>query len=377
MSVNIMKIVHVVPFYYPVIGGVENVAQTIAEYMASKGNDVYVLTYNRLREGGANSLPRNEIIKNVHVIRLKANLAWSHGTYSSELSGVLERLNPDLVHVHVWRHPHVFQIAELKDKLGFKAILHSHAPFYKLSQLGPLIWFYHRSIDCAKSASLKKYDVIIALTPHEKNVFLEKFGVENKRIVVIPNGIQAIPYLSNSKGTETLTVLYVGRISREKNVLLLVKAMNYVQIKNAAVKLVVAGPDEGLVGGLKQYSAKNNINFNYLGSVSEEAKYSLYDNCTIFVNPSLYEGFGISLMEAQAFGKPCVITGNGGQLWSAPPGQTSLHVKPDPVAMGRTISLLLSDKLLYKMLSDNAYTWACQHVWSKILPQYDSVYELT
>jgi glycogen synthase len=46
-----MKIVHVAPFYHPVIGGVEDVVKHIAEHMASKKHEVYVVTYNRVRGG--------------------------------------------------------------------------------------------------------------------------------------------------------------------------------------------------------------------------------------------------------------------------------------------------------------------------------------
>jgi hypothetical protein len=85
-----------------------------------------VVTYNRLRNGGVGSLPREEVINGVHVIRLKPDLTWSNGTYSSELPQVIRRLKPDIVHVHVWRYPHVFQVARLKRELGVKAIPHNY-----------------------------------------------------------------------------------------------------------------------------------------------------------------------------------------------------------------------------------------------------------
>ena len=62
-----MRIVHVVPFYTPVIGGVEEVARKIAEYTASRGYETYVVTYNRFRNGGVGSLPREEIGRHLWV----------------------------------------------------------------------------------------------------------------------------------------------------------------------------------------------------------------------------------------------------------------------------------------------------------------------
>ncbi len=371
-----MRIVHVTPFYHPVVGGVEEVVSRIAEYMASRGNEVYVVTYNRLRRGGIGSLPRKEVISGVEVRRIRPDFIWSYGTYSSELPEVIEGLRPDIVHVHVWRHPHVFQIAKLKERMGFKAILHTHAPFHKMSQLGVPTWLYHKTVDCFMKGVLRKYDKIIALTPHERKILVKKLGVEEEKVVIIPNGIDdSFSNSSECRINIDPIVLYVGRISRQKNIDLLVKAMEWVR-NEALAKLVLAGPDEGLITKLKSYAQRHNISFDYLGMVSEEEKRRLYCECSIFAHPAIYEPFGITLLEAQSFGKPCIITGDGGQMYVAPPGRTSLHAKPNPKSFGEAMSLLLSDKTLYERLSANAREWAKQHLWSRILPIYDKIYSL-
>jgi len=370
-----MRIVHVAPFYHPIIGGVEEVVKRVAEYMVSKGNEVYVLTYNRLRVNGKGALPREETINDVHVIRLKPNVTWTHGTYSTELPEVLRKLKPDIAHVHVWRHPHVFQVARLKEGMGFKIILHSHAPFHAFSQLGVTTWLYHRAVDWLMKKALKRYDTLIALTPHERSTLVEKLSVEEEKVVIIPNGIDdgLVNSAQNMIRTEPV-VLYLGRVSMSKNVDLLVKAMRYVKKEVTNASLVIAGPDEGLALKLKRYAQKHDIDFRYLGVVSESEKGRLYSECSVFAHPALYEPFGITLLEAQAFGKPCVITGEGGQVYAAPPGRTSLHARPNPRDFGEAISLLLKDRELYEKLSANAREWASQHSWSKILPRYDEVY---
>jgi len=370
-----MRIVHVAPFYPPIIGGVEEVVKRIAEYMAFKGAEVHVLTYNRLRTGGVGSLSREETINNVHVVRLKPDIMWSHGTYSTELPEALRRLRPDLVHVHVWRHPHVYQVAKLKKRLGFKAVLHTHAPFHTFSQLGVATWLYHKAVDWLMKKVLRRYDNLIALTPHERRILVEKLDVQEQKVVIIPNGID--DGLVNLDGNTVKTdhmLLYLGRISRLKNVDLLVKAMMYVMEEVPDAKLVLAGPDEGLAIKLRGCMQKHYMNFRYLGVVSESEKGKLYGECAVFAHPAVYEPFGITLLEAQAFGKPCVITGEGGQKYVAPPGKTSLYAKSNPKDFGEAISLLLSDKELYKKLSANAKEWASRHSWLKILPKYDEVY---
>jgi glycosyltransferase involved in cell wall biosynthesis len=359
-----------------VVGGVEEVVKHIAEYMVSRSHDVHVVTYNRLRRGDVGSLPREEVINGVRVIRLRPRITWSHGTYSTELARMLERLQPDLVHVHVWRHPHIFQVAKLKKKLKFKAVIHTHAPFHKLNQLGLITWLYHKAVDKIGGGVLREYDAVVALTPHEKNLLVGKLGVKPEKITIIPNGIN--DEISNInidvEERKDPMVLYVGRVSRSKNVDLLVKAMR-ILAKKMVAKLVLAGPDEDLVAKLERYSMKYGIDFHYMGQVSELKKYELYSECTLFAHPAIYEPFGITLLEAQAFGKPCVITGIGGQLYVAPSGMTSLYAVPNPKDFGEKIATLLMNERLYKELSGNAKKWALQHLWLKILPKYDKLYD--
>lgn len=373
-----MRIVHVTPFYYPVIGGVEEIARRIAGYIASKGYDVHVVTYNRLRQDGRVSLPEDEAIDVIHIRRIKPNFTWNSGTYSAELPWVLRELRPDIVHVHCWRHPHVFQVAKLKKKLKFKTVVHTHAPFHKLNQLGLATWLYHKAIDQIRRSVLREYNAVVAITPHEKNLLVRKLGVKSEKITIIPNGIDDKISNINSNTAENKdeepVILYVGRVSRSKNLDLLIKAMRVLTRKKMA-KLVFAGPDENLVAKLKRYSRKYGINLHYMGQVSDVVKCKLYGGCTIFAHPAVYEPFGITLLEAQAFGKPCVITGDGGQLYAAPPEVTSLHAMPNPEDFGEKMATLLMNEKLYKELSNNAKKWALRHLWSKILPEYDRLYD--
>lgn len=359
-----MRVVHVTPFYHPVVGGVERVARKICEYLTNSGYDVYVLTYNRMREGGKGSLPRTEEINGVKVIRLKPSFTWSHGTYSPELQSTLMDLRPDLVHVHVWRHPHVFQVIKLKEKMKFKAILHTHAPFHTIGQLGVITWFYHRSVDLLLKGYLRKYDAVVSLTPQERALLMRKFGADS---VVIPNGIEKRHIKWSRKGDY---VLYTGRMAKAKNLDLLIKAMEYVK---APLKLV--GPDEGYVKRILDLARELRADVEWLGVVSEDELDRAYSGSALLAHPAHYEPFGITLLEAQAHGKPCVITGWGGQLYAAPPLKTSLYARPDPREMGITINRLLEDQELYQRLSRNAFEWAKKHVWDNILPRYVDLYE--
>jgi len=369
-----MKVVHVAPFYIPVVGGVEEVVKRVAEFLAVRGYSVYVITYNRLRCGGIGSLPRYENINGVHVIRLRPDFTWSHGSYSSELPAVLRELRPDIVHVHVWRHPQVFQVARLKRRLGFKAVLHGHAPFHKFSQLGLATWLYHRFVDAFLINYLKLYDVYIALTPYEAEKAVQ-LGLKKDKVIIIPNGVSEDSCRKDDvTNRDEGVVLYLGRLSKAKNVDLLVKAMVFVSKAVSKASLVLAGPDEGIVKSLIEFARKKNIRLQYLGLVSEAVKHELYLKSYVYAFPSLYEPFGITLLEAAQHGLPSVITGFGGQLYSAPPNIASVWAKPNPLDYAQGIIELLTNESLWRKISENAMKWSQNFLWSRILPKYEKLY---
>jgi glycosyltransferase involved in cell wall biosynthesis len=367
-----VRIVHITPFYTPVVGGVEEVVRRIAEYMMLRGYEVFVVTYNRLRSSGVSAQPRQEVINGVHLIRIKPDFTWSYGTYSSELPEVIRGLKPNIVHVHVWRHPHVIQMARLRRESRFKAIIHGHAPFHRLNQLGLITWAYHRLFDMFGRSYLRSYDRYIALTRHEAEK-VRRLKLSNK-VITIPNGIKEDKCVVNENTKKDYEVLYLGRISRSKNLNLLLKAMTYVAENVKEAELILAGPDEGLVKNIINYARKRGMRVRYLGQVSEEEKHRLYVESTIYALPSLYEPFGITLLEAGIHGIPAVITGEGGQLYAAPPNKTSLWAKPNPKDYAEAITTLLTDKKLREKLSHGAREWAQQFTWNKILPKYEELY---
>ncbi|ADY01300.1 glycosyl transferase group 1 [Vulcanisaeta moutnovskia 768-28] len=194
------------------------------------------------------------------------------------------------------------------------------------------------------------------------------------RIEVIPNGVEEDRCDVNSNAKANNQVLYLGKISKSKNINLLIKAMNYVTKEMKSAKLILAGPDEGLIHDILNYAERHGINTQYMGEVSEELKHKLYLESTIYALPSLYEPFGITLLEAGIHGTPSTITGNGGQAEAAPPNLASLWAEPKPEKYGEAITTLLTDEELRKKLKTQAKEWAQKHLWNKVLPRYEELY---
>jgi glycosyltransferase involved in cell wall biosynthesis len=147
-------------------------------------------------------------------------------------------------------------------------------------------------------------------------------GVEN--VVVIPNGVRIPDEVGPP--AEPPEVLYVGRLSPEKNVDTLVEALG-------DQNLVVAG--DGPLRALVPHA---------LGAVPHTEVERLLERASVLVAPCEREGFGLAAAEAMAFGRPVVAAAGGGLLELVADGETGLLVPPrDAGALREAVLRLLAD----------------------------------
>ena len=119
----------------------------------------------------------------------------------------------------------------------------------------------------------------------------------NKKCFIIPNGINFNEIKLAKPSKEHFEVLYVGRLIKEKNVEFLIKTIK----GKYSLGIIGSGPElERLKKIASHYS-----NIKVLGPV--ENAYSYMKSCKVFVSPSKREGFGITIIEAFACGKPVVV----------------------------------------------------------------------
>ena len=154
------------------------------------------------------------------------------------------------------------------------------------------------------------------ITPSQttKDDLIKFYKADEKKIHVIPLGFESndrFPMTdSQSIGHWSLDTghyfLFIGRIETKKNVKTLIQAFEECQKKNPTIKLVLAGKPGA--GGEKILKNLNNENIIVTGYISEEEKNALLKNALAFVFPSLYEGFGIPLLEAMDANIPIIAS---------------------------------------------------------------------
>lgn len=222
---------------------------------------------------------------------------------------------------------------------------------------------------------------IFAVSNFTKNELM-KIGVHENKISVIKNGVNIyqksnIIECNEIKDKYGLSgkqiILTVARLDVHKGQDMVLKALPSVLklIQNAHYVIVGTGSEEGKLRNLiNDYGLNNNVTIT--GFIPEEELKKFYSICDIFIMTSRYlknkksiEGFGLTFLEANSFGKP-VIGGNTGGIPDAiVDGETGLLVDPENVQeISESIIKLLSDKELSLRLGENgkervsnSFTW--------------------
>ena len=197
-------------------------------------------------------------------------------------------------------------------------------------------------------------------------------------VTVIPNGIT----LAEWTNTETMPLTgqvklaFWGKLFSKKGLDTLIRAFALLsrEFPDTHLYLAGSGPEEGLYRELaRDLGISPKVHF--MGKLHHETLKSLAASSDICVFPSQYEGFGISILEAMALGKPVVTSNRGGQLDFVVHGKNALLVDPgDPELLAACLARLAKDAELRRSLGKEARKTAEKYDWGRIAPLYEELY---
>jgi alpha-maltose-1-phosphate synthase len=252
------------------------------------------------------------------------------------MAGAVEA--PDIVHCHTW-YSHLAGCLA-RPLTGARLVLTTHSlePHrpWKVEQLGTA---YHATAWIERTA-YENADGVVAVSEAMKADVQALYGVAPERVRVIHNGIDPDEYrprhapdvLRRHRVDPDLPiVLFVGRITRQKGILHLVRAIRHLDA-GVQVVLCAGAPDTPEIAAemaalVEEATVASAAKIVWIPTMLPKADViALYSHASVFVCPSVYEPFGIINLEAMACETPVVASAVGGIPEIVVPGETGTLV---------------------------------------------------
>jgi glycosyltransferase involved in cell wall biosynthesis len=221
----------------------------------------------------------------------------------------------------------------------------------------------------------ERADIIIAISNNTKNDIVDVYGINPDKIKVVYLGNSLVPAsarLEQSKIDKDY-ILFVGKRGYYKNFNFFISSIAYILKKEKDLSLICAGGDA--------FNSEELATFNLLG-ISNKVQYrfvdetilaELYKNALFFVFPSLYEGFGIPVLESFACSCPIILSNRG----SLPEvgGAAAIYIDPDNKDdIVDKVERMLYDKNLRQEMIKNGKLQLEKFSWVNTVDETEAIY---
>jgi glycosyltransferase involved in cell wall biosynthesis len=230
-------------------------------------------------------------------------------------------------------------------------------------------------------------DKIIAVSKQTAEDLIEFFKVDPAKIDVVYQGchsnykqrftIEQLESIKKKHGLPKNYILNVGTIEPRKNLLLLIRALAEIP-KNERLPVMIIGKETAYAAIVKEEANRLGVmdDITFLKNIPFADFPAIYQAAQVFVYPSLFEGFGIPLIEAIESGVP-VITSTGSCFLEAA-GPSALYVNPhQPLDMKEALLKVIADQGLRRKMIDEGHDYVKQFrpeiIAEKIMETYKSI----
>ncbi|MFJ9592129.1 glycosyltransferase family 4 protein [Streptomyces virginiae] len=364
-------VLQITPYYPPHLGGLERVVLHLSRCLAPR-HDVRVVT-TTLGSGGA---PRRAREDGVTVRRHRATELAHTAIAPGLLGSLLAAPRGAVLHAHC-AHALLPETVALAARLRRQSfVLHFHLDVDASGRLGGLLPAYKKHVfgRVARAAA-----AVIVLTEQQARFVEEAYRVPPARVHVVPNGVGP-EFFRPAPAPDTapapaaaerpLRLLYVGRLSAQKNVARLLDAIS---LAESPLGLRIVGGGE-LDADLRARAAALGLGerVEFTGPLYDGDLLAAYADADVFVLPSDREGMPLAALEAMAAALPVLATdvpGNRELLRGV-----GLLAAPDPASLAAAVDRLASDPALRGRLAGRSAERARRHTWEEVTRQVELVY---
>lgn len=329
METSTLKILLIMPFYYPHRGGSQKYAEEIYASMVKNHPNVRidVLAYNTDKTKEYEEYRGSRIYRIPCWNVIPARFALPNPLALIKMLKKLEQNNYDFVNTHIRFFDPTWWVWIYAKKIGAKSFFTGHVATHPVHQ-NKIVELVSKTVDLTLAkASLNKYDLITFTNQTAEKFFREKLGLKNNAYIIY-GGVDTeffspkakinriIPKINYKISDDTVLITFVGRLIWTKGVTIFYEAIKEFLMLHPQenVKFVLAGPGE-LEKEIKAQVQKDHLDDKIImtGDLKYEQVRDLLGISDIFVNPSHHnEGFPNTVLEGGSSGCYVIATDNAG-----------------------------------------------------------------
>ncbi|MCZ7356117.1 MAG: glycosyltransferase family 4 protein [Candidatus Methanoperedens sp.] len=206
---------------------------------------------------------------------------------------------------------------------------------------------------------------------------LESLGVRGRKIHIVPNGIDLKRIKEIMPSPDKCDLIFVGRLIREKNVDLMLEAVDHLRITLPHVQchVIGGGPEKERLTGL---AAKLGLldNVKFFGFMEYDELIARIKSSGVLALPSSREGFGMAVLEAFACGVPVVtVKGEKNAASSLVDDGTGFVVDLDAREISEAVARLIKDPMLHERMAASAMARVQEYDWDRIVERLTCIYD--
>lgn len=348
-----------------IVGGLSRHCHGLSRALFKKGCEVDVVT---LEFPGASSYEEVDGVR-VHRVAVETGhpnfiswvLLFNH-FMEKHIAKLARSTRFDLIHIHDWLT--VFAGVTAKHFMGKPLVITIHST--EFGRCGGLYTQDSLTINSVEWWGIFEASRVITISSSMKGELCEHFKVPPGKVDVVANGVDYEKFnvyvdkgFVRSRYEVSLNeklILFIGRLTPQKGVEHLVKAVPMVMAKHPNTKFIIVG--DGWMRGEMQRQAQATgygSRILFTGFLPNQELIALLLSSDALVIPSIYEPFGIVALEAMAAGTPVIVSQVGGLAEVVEHEKTGIWVYPgDASSIAWGIDRILSDEAYAKQLAEKA-----------------------
>lgn len=375
---------------YPpnVVGGLSRHVEGLAKALNTIGYQIHIITT------WIEELPTYERIGDIEIFRVvplndgdSSFIRWVGGLNLSIAQQAMLLINEHeyaLIHAHDWLVGSA--AVTLKEEYHLPLVTTIHATEYGRNE--GLFTEMQKKIHEQEQDLVSHSDKVIICSTSMKEEVLKVFGLESKKIVMIPNGIDtSIANITYKKEVlekfpiyqDKKMVFSIGRMVKEKGFHTLIETAKVMEKSRTDVYFIIAGKGPMLQEFRHRVEHLGLKNIYFIGYVTDIEREALFRQCYLAVFPSLYEPFGIVALESMAYSKPTIVSNVGGLKGIIHHLNTGLLMKSNHSnsLIEQATTLLDNEELAAKLGENGKKMVETMYSWKRIAEDTQRVYEET